>query len=262
MYIEVNDHKTFFSNGNGTLLPNQPSVVFIHGAAMDHTVWTLPVRYFARHNYNVYAFDLPGHGRSEGPPLSSIESISDWLESAMEILEITSAAIVGHSMGSLVSICFSAKYPERSRCLALLGTSTPMPVTEQLLSAAKANQHDAIDMTNTWSHSDFGLIGGNSDPGRCITMSGQRLLERSKNDVLFTDLNACNSFEGGESYLARISQPTLIISGGKDKMTSPLKAREAAEQIRGSRLIELDRTGHFMMTEQPNAVLDALATII
>ena len=262
MYIEVNDKKTFFSNGNGTLLPSQPSVVFIHGAAMDHTVWTLPVRYFARHKYNVYALDLPGHGRSDGAPLASIESISDWVKSAMDALEIPNAAIVGHSMGSLVGICFSARHPERARCLALLGTSTPMPVTDQLLSAAETNGHDAIDMTNIWSHSDFSLTGGNSDPGRCMTMSGQRLLERSDDGVLFNDLNACNTFGDAESYLAELKQPTLIISGKQDKMTSPLKARAAAEQIGNAMFIELDRCGHFMMTEQPNAVLDALATII
>jgi len=262
MYIQVNGKRTFFSNGNGTLMSGQPSVVFIHGAAMDHTVWTLPARYFARHYYNVYALDLPGHGHSDGKPLATIESLADWVKSSMDVLEIPNAAIVGHSMGSLVSICFSARHPEQSRCLALLGTSTPMPVTDQLLSSAEANEHDAIDMTNIWSHSDFGLTGGNSDPGRCLTMSGQRLLERSRDGVLFNDLNACNSFVNAESYLPELTQPTLIISGKQDKMTSPLKARQAAEQIKSARLIELDRCGHFMLTEQPNAVLDALATIV
>ena len=262
MQTEINGQKTFFSNGNGTLSPGQPNVVFIHGAAMDHTVWTLPVRYFARHRYNVYAFDLPGHGRSSGTALTSIEALADWVKSAMDTLEIADAAIVGHSMGSLVGICFAAKYAAQTRCLALLGTSTPMPVTEQLLSAAEANEHDAIDMTNIWSHSDFALTGGNTDPGRCMTMSGQRLLERSNDDVLFTDLNACNAFGDAEDYLPDIAKPTLIISGKQDKMTSPLKARAAAEKIAGARLVELDRCGHSMMVEQPNAVLDALATIV
>ena len=262
MYTEVNSQKIFFSNSNGTLLQNQPSVVFIHGAAMDHTVWTLPVRYFARHKYNVYAFDLPGHGRSDGAALTSVESISDWIKSAMDTLEIPTAAIVGHSMGSLVGICFAARHPELARCLVLLGTSTPMPVTDQLLSAAEANEHDGIDMTNIWSLSDIALTGGNSDPGRCMTMSGQRLLERSGDGVLFTDLNACDAFGDAESYLPEVRQPTLIISGRQDKMTSPLKAQAVSEQIRDSRLVELDSCGHSMMIEQPNAVLDALATIV
>ena len=49
--------------------PTLPSVIFIHGAGMDHTVWTLQTRFFAHHGRNVLALDLPGHGRSEGPAL-------------------------------------------------------------------------------------------------------------------------------------------------------------------------------------------------
>lgn len=262
MYTEINGEKIFYSIGNGNLDPAQPSVVFIHGAAMDHTVWTLPVRYFARHGYNVFAFDLPGHARSAGKPLESVEAIADWIRLAMDALGVAKAAIVGHSMGSLVAICFAANHPERARCVALLGTSTPMPVTDQLLSAAEANDHDAIDMTNIWSHSDVALTGGNSDPGRCMTMTGQRLIERADQDVLFTDLNACNAFGDAESYLPKVHSPTLIISGKQDKMTSPIKARSAAEAIGDCRLVELDPCGHSMMVEQPNAVLDALASIV
>ena len=45
----------------------QPTVVFVHGAANDHSVWALQSRYFAHHGCNVLAVDLPGHGRSAGP---------------------------------------------------------------------------------------------------------------------------------------------------------------------------------------------------
>ena len=262
MYTEINGEKTFYSNGNGKFDANQQSVIFVHGAAMDHSVWTLPVRYFARHGYNVFAFDLPGHGRSAGAPLASVEAIADWILAAMDALDVKQATIVGHSMGSLVGICFAANYPDRVRTLALLGTSTPMPVTDQLLSAAEANEHDAIDMTNTWSHSDFAQIGGNSDPGRCMTMSGQRLIERADDDVLFTDLNACNTFSEPLALLPAIKAETLIISGKQDKMTSPVSARAVADQVDNCRLVELNPCGHSMMSEQPNAVLDALATIV
>ena len=48
-------------------------IIFIHGTGMDHSVWTLPVRYFLRKEREVLAIDLPGHGDSEGPSLKSIE---------------------------------------------------------------------------------------------------------------------------------------------------------------------------------------------
>ncbi len=262
MYIDVDGQRVFFSNGNGKHERDQPSVLFIHGAGMDHSVWVLPARYFARHKFNVIAPDLPGHGRSAGAALTSIEVMASWVAALLDALSITDSAIVGHSMGSLVALNFAACHPEKTRRLALLGVSTPMPVTEMLLDAAKANDHDAIDMANTWSHSPFGEMGGNENPGICMTMSGQRLLERTPEDVFFADLNACNQFQGGEALAEKINVPTLIIAGAQDKMTAPVNASKMAGLIEHSRLVTLNPCGHSMLSEQPNAVLDALALII
>lgn len=262
MFATVNDQKIFFSNGNGKPQANRPSVVFLHGAGMDHTVFVMPTRYFARHNYNVYAFDLPGHGRSEGEPCDSIDEIGDWIDSAFKELKIEQAAIVGHSMGSLIGLNFAARYSDKVRKLALLGTSTPMLVSDNLLNSAKANSHDAIDMANTWSHSNFGQMGGNETPGICMTMGGQRLLERAREGVFFIDLNACNEFNNGPELAASINVETLVIIGNQDKMTSPINALKVAEIIPNSRVCRLDPCGHSMLSEQPNAVLDALNTIV
>ena len=137
-----------------------------------------------------------------------------------------------------------------------------MPVTEMLLSAAEANDHDAIDMANTWSHSSFGQMGGNENPGINITMSGQRLFERSSDDVFFTDLNACNEFAVGEELATRVTAPTLLMIGNQDKMTAPVSAAQVATRIDDCRIVKLKPCGHFMLSEQPNAVLDALKTIV
>ena len=262
MYVEVNGYKTFYSKGTGNIKAGQPSVIFLHGAAMDHSVWVLPSRYFARHGYNVYALDLPDHGRSVGESPVSIDGFADWLSDAMGELDIASAAIVGHSLGSLIALNFAARYPGKTRVLALLGTSTPMPVTDQLLDAAKDNHHDAIDMANTWSHSSFGQMGGCENPGMCMTMSGQRLLEMANDGAFFTDLNACNEFANGDEIAMQVTASTLIIIGEQDKMTAPVSAQAVADNIADCRVVRLNPCGHSMLAEQPNAVLDALATIV
>lgn len=262
MYVEVRKNKTFYSNGTGKIRKDQPAVVFLHGAGFDHSVWVLPARYFARHGYNVFALDYPGHGRSEGALCNSISSMADWVNDAIDALGITSAAIVGHSMGSLVALNFAARYRGKTRVLALLGTSTPMPVADPLLDAARDNHHDAIDMANTWSHSSFGLMGGNESPGMWMTMGSQRLLERAAEDVFHTDLNACSEFKQGAELAAKINAETLLIIGEQDKMAAPVNALEVAAAIPNCRVVRLNPCGHAMLSEQPNAVLDALATIV
>ena len=53
-----------------------PTVVFVHGAAHDHSVWALQSRYFAHHGRSVLAVDLPGHGHSEGDARSSVDAFA------------------------------------------------------------------------------------------------------------------------------------------------------------------------------------------
>ena len=84
MYINANKKNIFAYTGAREHQSEQESVVFVHGTGMDHTVWVLPARFFARHQYNVLATDLPGHGRSEGPPLDTIEKMADEVVAAMK----------------------------------------------------------------------------------------------------------------------------------------------------------------------------------
>jgi pimeloyl-ACP methyl ester carboxylesterase len=262
MYIEVKGEKTYIGTGSGRHQPDRDSVLFVHGAGFDHTIWTLPARYFARQGLNVVAVDLPAHGRSRGDALTTIEDMADWLVDVLVVLGIEQAAVVGHSMGSLVALTFAATHPQKVRSLALLGTSTPMPVSDLLLNSAKENDHSAIDMANTWSHSSFGQQGGNENPGISMFMSDQRLLERAPPGVFYADLAACNAFKGGDEMASRLDVETLVILGLDDKMTRPGSSRSVAESINNARILELNSCGHSMLSEKPNTVLDALISVV
>ncbi|MCP4045816.1 MAG: alpha/beta fold hydrolase, partial [Gammaproteobacteria bacterium] len=123
MEVIVDTQPVYIATGHKGFDPELPSVVFIHGTGQDHTIWVLPTRYFARHQRNVLAIDLPGHGRSGGKPLASIEAMADWIVMVLDATGIDSAAMVGHSMGSLVAISLAAKYSDRVRTIALIGTA-------------------------------------------------------------------------------------------------------------------------------------------
>ena len=76
MKFQVNNEEVYAATGNRAPDPALESVVFIHGTGQDHTIWVLPTRYFARHGKNVLAIDLPGHGRSGGTLLETIEDMA------------------------------------------------------------------------------------------------------------------------------------------------------------------------------------------
>ncbi|MBK7022946.1 MAG: alpha/beta hydrolase [Sulfuritalea sp.] len=266
MQIELNGQAAYAYTGGKPFDAALPCVVFIHGAQNDHSVWGLQSRWFAHHGFGVLAVDLPGHGRSAGKPLPSIEDLADWIELLLEKVGAGDTAknvsLVGHSMGSLTALECAARHPARIARIALVGTAVPMPVSDALLGAARDKEPKAIGMINTWSHSPRGTVGGNTVPGMWLLGVSRRLMERQQPGVLHNDLAACNAYTHGMDAAAALACPALIISGSKDMMTHPKAATKLAAAIKDARSVSLDGAGHALMAEQPDAVLDALRSFI
>ena len=258
MKHEVDGHDAFAYTGGRPFVAGSPSIVFVHGGGLDHSVWILQSRYFAHHGYNVLALDLPGHGRSGGAPLPSIAAMAHWCARFLDAAGVERAAAVGHSMGSLVALEFAARHPERAWLAALIGISTPMPVTERLLDAARNDEQAAFDMVNIWGHDLSAQIGGNQAPGMWMTGGAIRLLERSHPGVLFNDLDACNRYTQGPESAARVQCHTHLLLGERDIMASPVNVRELRAALASLRVTVLPRCGHMLMAERPGEVLDAL----
>ena len=262
MELRIDGRRAFAASYGRKPDPARPTVVFVHGAAMNRTVWTLFGRYFARHGYNAIAVDLPGHGRSEGPPLESIAEMAAWIAALLEEAEIDAAHLVGHSMGSLAVLDAAARYPERARGIALIGTSAPMRVTDALLDPARANEHLALDLVTLWGHSPKAHVGGFSVPGMWMTVGGLRLLERAAPGVLFADLNACNDYAEGIERAREVRCPVLLVLGERDSMTPAPAARELEGALPAARRLVVRQGGHQLMSERPNQVLDALVEFV
>ncbi|MHA1600149.1 MAG: alpha/beta fold hydrolase, partial [Alphaproteobacteria bacterium] len=217
MEFVVAQQAVYAATGGRPFDADQESVVFLHGAGMDHTIWALQTRYFAHHGRSVLALDLPGHGRSAGPALESVAAMAAWVDVFLQAAGIARAALVGHSMGALIALETAASFPNRVRALALLGAAPRMPVHPDLLAAARGNEHIAYDLVTSWGHGPAGHVGGNQAPGLWLMGGGERLLERSRPGVLYRDLSACNVYDGGAAAAARIACPTLLVLGSDDR---------------------------------------------
>ena len=258
MQVDVNGTKIFAATGGRPFDPSLPCVVFLHGAGMDHTVWALLARSFAHHGQAVLAPDLPGHGRSSGAPLSSITAFADWTAALIKAAGAQKVRLVGHSMGSLIALETAARYPGIVSGLALIATAAPMRVSDDLLNAAKANDHAAIDMISLWGEGYCATLGGSQIPGVWMLGGSERLLERSAPGVIFADLAACNAYQDALTAAGKVTAPAVVIAGSRDMMT-PLKGGKAvAAAIPNCRFTTLDGAGHMLMSERPDEVLAAL----
>ncbi len=267
MRWQVQGRDAYAYTGGKPCVGEQPSVVFIHGAQHDHSVWILQSRYLAHHGHSVLALDLPGHGRSAGAPLTSVPAMADWVAEVIRTAGLKRVMLVGHSMGSLVALHCATLAPERVAGIALIGTAAPMKVSEALLKAARDDEARAFDMINFWSHASLSARPGCPGPGFSVFVQNRRLMERQTPGVLLSDFLACNAYEQAFECADTLACPSLFILGAQDLMTPPKAARALIDRVRQSasvlglaapEVVDVTACGHALMSEQPDAVLGAL----
>lgn len=262
MELNVNGATVYAYSGGKTFDAALPCVVFVHGAENDHSVWVLQSRYLAHHGFGVLALDLPGHGRSGGAPLASVEAIADWIPAVLDAAGVKAAALVGHSMGSLVAIECAARHPARVAKIALLGSAFPMKVSDELLTATRDDEPRAQDMVNIWSHAAIAHYPSNPGPGFWVMGEGLRLMQRQRPGVMHVDFAACNAYANGEAAARAVKCPALMIVGRRDMMTPPRAAQAIAAALPAVRTVEIAGSGHALMAEKPDEVLDTLRAFL
>jgi pimeloyl-ACP methyl ester carboxylesterase len=261
MKVTVHGKEAYAYTGGKPFDATLPTIAFVHGALNDHSVWTLLARWAAHHGYGVLAVDLPGHMRSAGPALKSVEAMADWMLAVLDAAGVKQAALAGHSLGSLVALEAAARAPDRATRLLMFGTAVPMPVTDALLGTSRDAPHKAIEMVITYSFST--LAAKPSYPGPGVWLRGsarglmRQVLAHGGDPLLFhTDFAACNEYEGGLAATQHVRCASHLILGAADQMTPPRSAREIGAALKAT--VHTVPGGHFLMQECPDEVLGAM----
>lgn len=262
MNLAVDGRQAFAYTAAHALDAAKPTVVFAHGAGLDHSWFGLQSRYFGYHGRNALALDFPGHGRSAGPSLGTVPEMADWVLRLLDAANVQKASIVGHSMGALVALEAAARHAARIERIALLGVAYPMTVSDAFLDAANENRQDAYDMETIWGHAPQVPLGGNPNPGMWMYGDTLARLARLAPGVLYSDLKACHEYAGGEAAAAKVKCPVLFVLGRRDQMTAAKVGLAFAQKVQGAQVVQIAPSGHSLMAESPDAVLDALAAFL
>jgi len=260
MNIELDGHDAYAYTGGKPFDPTLPGVVFVHGALHDHSVWILQTRYLAHHGHAVLAVDLPAHGRSGGAPLG-VAAAGRWLAGLVEASGLRSAALVGHSMGSLIALEAAAYLGARASALVMLGPAYPMKVSPKLLQLCRRDVLAAIDLVNSLSNSSHAAKPSNPGPGSSIHGGNRALARRMQRgyaagNLFLADFTACDEYDGLATAAGGVTCPVTLVLGTRDQMTTP----QAAEPIIAAlkpRVVTLP-VGHNLMAEAPDGVLNAI----
>lgn len=168
-------------------------------------------------------------------------------------------AICGHGMGGVIALEIQRRAPERVLRLALIGTNaladTPPEAAdrEPRMIAAKAGRYDTLLETELIPR----YVGEGRDRDRALSIFSEMAASIGA-DLYARQERAMQRRRDQQSTLRKITQPTLVLAGGQDRVV-PLKRQEfVSELIPYASFNVIERAGHLPMLEEPEATTEAL----
>jgi pimeloyl-ACP methyl ester carboxylesterase len=258
MYLTVDNQEVFAATGGVEFDGKKPTIVFLHGAGMDHRAWALQSRYFAFHGYSVLAPDLPGHSLSPGEPLASVEAMGVWTAKLIDAAGAEYVHLVGHSQGFLIALEAAAGLGNRLQSITAVATAATIPVNPALIETAQKSAGTAAGMMLQWGFGQRTQMGMSAIPGQQPIAIGRQIMS---GNPLATDLIACSEYKKGAERSKELKCRTHVILAAEDKMT-PVKAGMALAADLGVTATVIENAGHMLPVEAPAQCLDAIGTFI
>lgn len=226
------------------------TVLLIHGAGGSRLAWPESIRRLA--GARVVALDLPGHGRSAPPGRRTVAHYAQVVEAFVVALGLPTLVLAGHSMGSAIALTVAHRRAVSIEGLILLGVSARMPVSETLLRGSLASLDEVAGFV-----AEHGLADSLPEVQEFV----RREIIQTGGTTLFGDYLACNRYDL-RPVVGEIDKPALLIAGRHDSMV-PLRFSESlAAGLPNADLRVLDRAGHFMIVEQPEAVVQLMESFL
>ncbi len=220
------------------------ALILIHGAGGHHQLWPKEIKNIS--DYNTYALDLPGHGRSLGEGCTSIQDYADGVQEFILHQHLQEFVLCGHSMGGAIVLELAKRKLPGLQKIVLLGTGAKLSVHPKLIDLLRSDPDAAIQRLIRL------LYGENAPP--LLVQEATRDLGRLSPKTLLGDFLACDAFDLRED-LGSVKIPALILVGENDPMTPPALAKDLAFRLENSTLQILSHSGHMIfLNSKPMAL--------
>jgi pimeloyl-ACP methyl ester carboxylesterase len=267
--VTLSDGYHIFVEDVGDGLP----LILLHGGpGLDHTAfrpWLDPLA----DEFRLLYVDERGQGRSDRVDPATL-TLSVWardIDMLAEALELGRFALLGHSFGAIIATQHAIELGTATGYVISGGGDSSAALEADVNAALEALGHDGAAIAKSWedektvqTETEFAALMQAQMPfhfaGAVPADFGAQTLYAP--EVL---RHAANTGYGDFDYpphLERISRPTLVVVGERDRTTTPRAARVLHEGIRGSELVVIGDVGHMSYVEAPAAYINAVRAFL
>jgi pimeloyl-ACP methyl ester carboxylesterase len=238
-------------------------IVLLHGTSASLHTWDGWVRAL-RPQRRVIRFDLPGFGLT-GPFAGQYtpddyrgDTYARFVLDLLDTLKLQRVVMAGNSLGGEVAWRTAVMAPRRVASLVLVDAAGPayvpleVPLGFQLARIPVLNRISQWALPRSLVAQSVASVYG--DPSKITPELVDRYFELALREgnrrALGLRIQHLTLGEDAER-IATLTQPTLILWGGRDRLIPPSVGRQFQQEIAGSRLVVFDELGHVPQEEDP-----------
>jgi len=245
-----------------------PLIVLHGGPGMDHSMfrpWLDPLGDELRLLY----VDERGHGRSDRvePATLSVEVFARDVDLLAEALGLERFALLGHSFGAIVTTWHAIELGTATAYVISGGADETNAMLADVEASLEALGERGRPIAESWeAEKDVGTEEELAELMRVqmpFHFEGEVPPGYGEETVYSPDVlrhfarNGYGDFDY-RPQLGRVTRPTLVVVGERDRTTTPRAARVLHEGIEGSELVVVPGAGHMSLVEDQATYLEAV----
>ena len=240
------------------------TVLMLHGIGGGRQAFARQVQPLADAGFHAVAWDMPGYGHSAVLDPYDFEGLADECLELIGVLDPERLVLVGHSMGGMVAQEVAARGSVRIDALVLAGTSAAFGKTDGAWQRAfVAERTRPLDDGGSMADLAAQLVPAMTSPDAPDSARSEAIdiMSHVPPQTYRLALQALMGFDRRAS-LASLSMPVLLIAGTDDRNAPPSVMQGMAERIPLANYVCLERCGHLMPLERPDAFNEALLAFL
>jgi proline iminopeptidase len=278
MRVNIGDTRLFFDVegaslvADGPIMRRRPTIVLLHGAGSDHSLYK-PVFSALADDAQVVYLDHRGHGRSDpGSPASwNLKTWAADVKSFCDALEIEQPIVVGWSFGGMVALRYAIDYPDHPRKLVLMATAARMSL-ERICDAMQrfggeraraAAELVFTDPTPQHLQEYYEICCVPLYSVTALDTDAMARIERQSEATTHFFANEASTFDHRREA-SGVKCPVLVLSAERDPATPVEAGAEIAESL-PAELVEfvlIENASHEIATDAPDRLIELLRRFV